>query len=125
MISLTYRASGTWPGGYALFRVCLNVFPVPHMSSSTPGILDGELTSDLIRSAVLGFAFGSILFVLSDQTGMVGYALHGIGLHEAAEHLGVKQLAIFGIFAGVTTDLIVKLFGRGRRLLRPLFGRER
>ncbi len=94
------------------------------MSLRIPGNIDGKLVGDLIRSAVLGFVFGSLLFVLSDQTGVVGQALHSLGLHEAAKHLGVKQLALFGIVLGVTVDLVIKLGRRGRHLLSPLFGQE-
>lgn len=66
--------------------------------------------------------FGVVLFVLSDQTGMVARALQGLGLPEVAEHLGSKQLAMFGAVLGVMVDLLVKLFRQGHRLFRPLSG---
>jgi hypothetical protein len=92
----------------------------PRKSAET----SSTLVDDLIRSAVLGFAFGAVLFMLSHQTGIVGSLLHSLGLPGVGNRLGVKQFVLFGICSGVTLDLVVKLLGRDRRVLPSFFTRR-
>jgi len=75
------------------------------------------LVGDLIRSAVLGMALGSVLFVLADQTSLVDRVLFRLGLPGVGEYLDPKLLVIVGILFGVTVDLLNKLLRRTRRFL--------
>ncbi|WP_263785648.1 hypothetical protein [Salinibacter grassmerensis] len=79
---------------------------------STP-LVGGLLIEDLVRSAFFGFVFGAILFVVSDQTGMVQRVLSQMGFVGASRYLGVKELAIFGMGLGVTLGIAGQLLSRG------------
>jgi len=59
--------------------------------------------------------------MLSAQTGIIGSLLQELGFPNVSEHLGVKQLVIFGICLGVTLDLAGKLLNQGRRFLLTSF----
>lgn len=79
---------------------------------STP-LVGGLLVEDLVRSAFFGFVFGAVLFVVSDQTGLVQRTLSWMGFISASRYLGVKELAIFGMGLGVALGLAAQLFSRG------------
>ncbi len=89
-----------------------------HESSSPNGV---GLVEDLIRAAVLGLALGSVLFVVSDQTGLIDRVLSWLSLPGIGEDLGPKLLVIAGILFGVTLDLLAKLLRRSRRFLVERF----
>ena len=73
-----------------------------------------------IRSAVLGLAFGSVLFVVSDQTALAEPLLRWLNLPGVGNHLGPKQLVIVGVLLGVALDALDQLFPRARRFLGDL-----
>lgn len=97
--------------------------PAETGSSSEQGSISRNLSGlleDLIRSAVLGMAFGSVLFVVADQTGLVDRVLVWLDLPGVGAHLDPKLLVIFGILCGVAVDVFDKLLRRTRRFLGGL-----
>ncbi len=80
-------------------------------------LVGGLLVEDLVRSAFFGFVFGAVLFVVSDQTGIVQRALSWMGFISVSKYQGVKELAIFGMGLGVALGLAGQLFSRGVALL--------
>lgn len=78
-------------------------------------------TESFIKSAVLGLAFGLVLFVVADQTGFAEPLLRWLHLPGTGEHLGAKQLVLVGVLLGVTVNALNELIHRGRRLLVTLF----
>ncbi|WP_103020295.1 hypothetical protein [Salinibacter altiplanensis] len=86
-------------------------------------LIGGLLIEDLVRSAFFGFVFGAVLFVVSDQTGIVQRTLSWMGFLSASRYLGVKELAIFGMGLGVTLGLAGQLFGRGVSRLMSSWGK--
>lgn len=78
------------------------------------------LIEEFIRPAVLGFAFGSLLFVISEQTALIDHALHWLNLSEMGKYLGPKQLAIAGVLLGIGLNVLDKLFTRTRRAFGEL-----
>ncbi|WP_103027524.1 hypothetical protein [Salinibacter altiplanensis] len=86
-------------------------------------LIGGLLIEDLVRSAFFGFVFGAVLFVVSDQTGIVQRTLSWMGFLSASRYLGVKELAIFGMGLGVTLGLAGQLFSRGVSHLMSSWGK--
>jgi hypothetical protein len=84
---------------------------------SSPNGSSGELVEGLIRSAVLGLAFGSVLFVVSDQTGLLNHVLQWLELPGMGKYLGPKHLVIVGILLGVGLHGLDRLSARTRRAL--------
>jgi hypothetical protein len=78
------------------------------------------LLEDLIRSAVLGMAFGSVLFVVADQTSLVDRVLFWFDLPAVGEYLDPKLLVIVGILLGVTLGILNRLLRRTRHFLAEL-----
>ncbi len=76
-----------------------------------------EPVQAFIRSAVLGLAFGAVLFIVSDQTGLAEPLLRWLDLPGVGDHLGPKQLVIVGILFGVSLNVLHTLFRRARHLL--------
>lgn len=76
-------------------------------TSSTP-------VQDLISSAVFGVVLGFTLFVISEQTDLLGYVLRRFDLPALGGRIGVTQFVIFGAGLGVVLDLFGKLFSRRR-----------
>lgn len=84
---------------------------------SSPARESPEPLAGFIRSAVLGLAFGAVLFMVSDLTGLAKPLLHWLSLPGMESHLGPKQLVIVGILLGVSVNVLDHLFRRTRRLL--------
>lgn len=82
---------------------------------SSPNGSSGKLVEGLIRSAVLGLAFGSVLFIVSDQTGLLHHILRSLDLSGMAKYLGPKHLVIVGILLGVGLHGLDRLSARTRR----------
>jgi hypothetical protein len=79
-----------------------------------------EPMEGFIRSAVLGLAFGAVLFMVSDQTGLAEPLLRWLNLPGVGEKLGAKQLVIVGILLGVSVNVLDHLARRIRRLFGNL-----
>lgn len=79
-----------------------------------------ETVEGFIKSAVLGLAFGTVLFMVSDQTGLAVPLLRWLDLPGVGDHLGPKQLVIAGILFGVSLNVLNTLFRRARHLLGDL-----
>lgn len=79
-----------------------------------------EPLEGLIKSAVLGLAFGAVLFMVTDQTGLAEPLLQWLDLPGMGNHHGPKQLVIVGILLGVSLNVLDHLFRRTRRLLGDL-----
>jgi len=79
-----------------------------------------EPMEGVIRAAVLGLAFGSVLFMVSDQTGLAEPLLRWLHLPEIGEHLGAKQLVIVGVLIGVSLNVLNEFFRRARRFFGGL-----
>lgn len=94
-------------------------------SSLTPGSVPGDASSSgpaesFIKSAVLGLAFGAILFMVADQTGLADPILRWLHLPGAGGHLGAKQLVLLGVFLGVGLNALDRLVWQVRRLFGNL-----
>ncbi len=77
-------------------------------TSSTP-------FEDLISSAVFGIVLGLTLFLIAEQTNVIGYVLRRFGLPALGGRFGITQFVIFGAGLGVVLDLVGKFFPRGGR----------
>ena len=94
-------------------------------SSLAPGSVPEDaslpgLAESFIKSAVLGFAFSSILFVVADQTGLAAPLLRWLHLPGTGGHLGAKQLVLLGVLFGVGLNALDRLVCRARRLFGNL-----
>jgi len=87
-----------------------------HPAPSVQETSSVEPMEGFIRSAVLGLAFGAVLFMVSDLTGLAEPLLRWLHLPAVGEHLGPKQLVIVGILLGVSLNVLDHLVRRVRRL---------
>ena len=86
-----------------------------HRASSVEETSSVEPMEGFIRSAVLGLAFGAVLFMVSDQTGLAEPLLRWLHLPAVGEQLGPKQLVIVGVLLGVSVNVLDHLVRRVRR----------
>ncbi|MEF8816169.1 MAG: hypothetical protein V5A20_13880 [Salinibacter sp.] len=78
-----------------------------------------KLAGSFIKSAVLGLAFGAVLFMVADQTGVAAPLLRWLHL-PGGEHFGAKQLVLVGVLLGVSLNALDKLVCQARRLFSNL-----